>query len=77
MADKIQRALLSIYDNTGIVEIAKALETHKVHILSTAGTTEVLKEAGITITEVSNHTGFPKIMGSILRRYTITFTVAH
>ena len=63
MADKIQRALLSVSDKTGIVELAKALATHKIHILSTGGTAKVLKEAGIAITEVSAHTSFPEIMG--------------
>ncbi|MGB1360903.1 MAG: bifunctional phosphoribosylaminoimidazolecarboxamide formyltransferase/IMP cyclohydrolase [Alphaproteobacteria bacterium] len=60
--NKIIRALLSVSDKTGIVELAEGLARHKVHILSTGGTAKALKEAGIAITDVSTHTEFPEIM---------------
>ena len=63
MADKpIARALISVSDKTGLVEFASALARQKVRILSTGGSAKALKEAGIAVTEVSDHTGFPEIM---------------
>ena len=59
---KIRRALLSVSDKTGIVELAKALLTHGVQILSTGGTAQLLKLNGVVVTEVSEHTGFPEMM---------------
>ena len=59
---KITRALLSVSDKSGIVELAKALEGKGVEILSTGGTSKTLKEAGVTVKDVSDHTGFPEIM---------------
>jgi len=58
----IMRALISVSDKTGLVEFAKGLARHKVRILSTGGSAKALKEAGIAVTEVSDHTGFPEIM---------------
>jgi phosphoribosylaminoimidazolecarboxamide formyltransferase/IMP cyclohydrolase len=59
----IRRALLSVSDKAGIVELARELTKRKVEILSTGGTFKLLKDAGIAATEVSEHTGFPEIMG--------------
>src|SRR5258708_22952515 len=59
---KIQRALISVSDKTGVVELARALLTHGVHILSTGGTAQLLKLNGIVVTEVAEHTGFPEMM---------------
>jgi len=59
---KIQRALLSVSDKTGIVELAKALQAQNVDILSTGGTAKLLADNGITVTEVSDYTGFPEMM---------------
>lgn len=59
---KITRALLSVSDKTGIIPFAKKLAAHGVHILSTGGTAKSLADAGIPVTEVSDHTGFPEIM---------------
>ncbi|ODN43222.1 bifunctional phosphoribosylaminoimidazolecarboxamide formyltransferase/IMP cyclohydrolase [Piscirickettsia litoralis] len=57
----IQRALISVSDKTGIIELAKTLEQHKIEILSTGGTAKLLKENNITVTDVSDYTGFPEL----------------
>ena len=59
---KIKRALLSVSDKTGIVELAKFLSDNGVEIISTGGTMKAIKEAGIPVTYVSDVTGFPEIM---------------
>lgn len=56
------RALLSVSDKSGLVELAKALAGAGIEILSTGGTAKALKEVGIAIVDVSEHTGFPEIM---------------
>ncbi|HCZ9282206.1 TPA: bifunctional phosphoribosylaminoimidazolecarboxamide formyltransferase/IMP cyclohydrolase [Vibrio alginolyticus] len=61
-ARPIRRALISVSDKTGIVEFAQALAERGVDILSTGGTARLLAEQGITVTEVSDHTGFPEMM---------------
>lgn len=58
----IRRALLSVSDKTGIVEFAKALSSRGVALLSTGGTAKLLSQAGLTVTEVSDYTGFPEMM---------------
>ncbi len=55
-------ALLSVWDKTGIVDLAKALAARKIGILSSGGTAKVLREAGIPVTDVSEYTGFPEMM---------------
>jgi phosphoribosylaminoimidazolecarboxamide formyltransferase/IMP cyclohydrolase len=55
-------ALLSVWDKRGILELATALDSHKVKILSSGGTGKILKEAGIGFTEVSAYTGSPEMM---------------
>ncbi|NIB39136.1 bifunctional phosphoribosylaminoimidazolecarboxamide formyltransferase/IMP cyclohydrolase [Pseudomaricurvus alkylphenolicus] len=59
---KVQRALISVSDKTGIVEFAQALAAQGVEILSTGGTFRLLKENGIAAIEVSDYTGFPEMM---------------
>lgn len=59
---KIKRALLSVSDKTGIVELAKFLHENGVEIISTGGTMKSIQEAGIPVTYVSDVTGFPEIM---------------
>ncbi|MEI6033338.1 MAG: bifunctional phosphoribosylaminoimidazolecarboxamide formyltransferase/IMP cyclohydrolase [Verrucomicrobiae bacterium] len=59
---KIQRALISVSDKTGIVEFAKELASHGVEILSTGGTAKALQAAGISTVEVSQFTGSPEIL---------------
>lgn len=58
----IKRALLSVSDKTGLVEFGQFLAGQGVEILSTGGTAKALAEAGVTVTEVSSHTGFPEMM---------------
>lgn len=59
---KIQRALISVSDKTGIVEFAQALVEMGVEILSTGGTRRQLQEAGVPVRAVEDYTGFPEIM---------------
>ncbi len=58
----IKRALISVYDKTGIVELAIHLSNNGIEILSTGGTAEHLRKAGIVVIDVSVYTGFPEIM---------------
>ena len=58
----IKRALISVSDKTGVVELAKFLNEIGVEIISTGGTMKAIKEAGIPVTYVSDVTGFPEIM---------------
>jgi len=59
----VRRALLSVSDKTGLIELARALTKRNIEILSTGGTAKLLAEAGVTVREVSSYTGFPEIMG--------------
>ena len=61
-ARPIQRALLSVSDKTGIVEFAQALAERNIELLSTGGTASLLRQHGLTVTDVSTHTGHPEIM---------------
>ncbi len=58
----IKRALLSVSDKNGIVEIGKFLANKGVEILSTGGTAKILKENGVDTIEVSDYTGFPEML---------------
>lgn len=58
----IKRALISVSDKTGIVEFARSLSESGVEILSTGGTAKALKEAGVSVKDVSDYTGFPEMM---------------
>jgi len=59
---KIQRAILSVTDKTGLVEFARQLATMKVELVSTGGTAKLLREAGIAVKDISELTGFPEMM---------------
>ena len=59
---KIRRALVSVSDKTGLVELGRNLARHGVEILSTGGSAQALGAAGVSVVEVSEHTGFPEIM---------------
>jgi len=59
---KIERALISVSDKTGVVELARALAAAGVSILSTGGTAKLLSDSGVPVTEVSEHTGFPEML---------------
>jgi phosphoribosylaminoimidazolecarboxamide formyltransferase / IMP cyclohydrolase len=59
---RITRALLSVSDKTGLVAFAQSLASHGVDLLSTGGTAKALREAGLRVKDVSEHTGFPEMM---------------
>jgi phosphoribosylaminoimidazolecarboxamide formyltransferase/IMP cyclohydrolase len=59
----IARALLSVYDKTGLVELAAALAGRGVEVLSTGGTARALRDAGLAVVEVADVTGFPEVLG--------------
>ncbi len=58
----IKRALISVSDKTGIVDLAKELERQGIEIISTGGTAKALKEAGIKVIGISEITGFPECL---------------
>ncbi len=58
----VRRALLSVSDKTGVLELARALAAMQVELLSTGGTAKALRDAGIPVRDVSEVTGFPEIM---------------
>ena len=58
----IRRALISVSDKTGLVPFAQALVARGVEILSTGGSAKALRDAGVAVVEVSEHTGFPEIL---------------
>jgi len=59
----VKTALISVSNKEGIVDFAKVLAKLKVEILSTGGTSELLKKNGIKVTDVSSYTEFPEMMG--------------
>ena len=59
----VERALISVFDKTGIVEFAKRLAALKIEILSTGGTSKLLREANVTVRDVSDFTGWPEMLG--------------
>lgn len=63
MIKKVNRALISVSDKSGLVDFAITLQEAGVEILSTGGTAKALLERGVKVTEVSDVTGFPEIMG--------------
>ena len=59
---RIARALLSVSDKRGLVELARGLADLGVELLSTGGTAKLLADAGLRVTQVSDHTGFPEML---------------
>lgn len=59
---KISRALLSVSDKTGLIPFAQALATAGVELISTGGTARVLRDAGLAVKDISEHTGFPEML---------------
>ena len=59
---QITRALISVSDKTGIIEFTKELAAYGMEILSTGGTAQLLREAGLTVKDVSEFTGFPEML---------------
>ena len=60
---KVTRALVSVYDKTGLVDLGKSLEKHGIEILSTGSTAKTLRNAGIKVIAVEEYTGFPEMLG--------------
>ncbi|MBN1904871.1 MAG: IMP cyclohydrolase [Deltaproteobacteria bacterium] len=59
---KIERAIISVTDKTGIVEFARRLEEMGVEILSTGGTAKAIRECGVKVKDISEYTGFPEML---------------
>ncbi|PKO87351.1 MAG: bifunctional phosphoribosylaminoimidazolecarboxamide formyltransferase/inosine monophosphate cyclohydrolase [Betaproteobacteria bacterium HGW-Betaproteobacteria-10] len=58
----IKRALISVSDKTGVLEFAQGLAAQGVNLLSTGGTAKMLRDAGLTVTEIGDYTGFPEML---------------
>jgi phosphoribosylaminoimidazolecarboxamide formyltransferase / IMP cyclohydrolase len=59
----VQRALISVFDKTGVVEFSRRLAALKIEILSTGGTAKLLREEGLSVRDVSEFTGWPEMLG--------------
>ncbi len=59
---KLRRALLSVSDKTGLIDLARRLSEHGVELLSTGGTAKAIRDAGLSVRDVSDVTGFPEMM---------------
>ena len=59
---KIERAIISVTDKSGVADFARSLAEHGVQILSTGGTARVLREGGLAVTDISEYTGFPEML---------------
>src|SRR6202158_752782 len=59
----VQRALISVFDKTGVLQIAKRLAALNIEILSTGGTAQLLRESGVSVRDVSEFTGWPEMLG--------------
>jgi len=62
MSQRIQRALVSVSDKSGIEDFVRALTQHSIEVLSTGGTFAALRKAGLPVREVADYTGFPEMM---------------
>ena len=58
----IKQALISVSDKRGVLEFAQGLAAQGVNLLSTGGTAKMLREAGLTVTEIGDYTGFPEML---------------
>jgi phosphoribosylaminoimidazolecarboxamide formyltransferase / IMP cyclohydrolase len=59
----VQRALISVFDKTGVLEFAKRINALGIEILSTGGTAKLLRDAGVAVKDVSEFTGWPEMLG--------------
>jgi phosphoribosylaminoimidazolecarboxamide formyltransferase/IMP cyclohydrolase len=59
---KIERAVISVTDKTGVVDFAKSLSGFGVQILSTGGTAKAMRDGGVKVTDISEYTGFPEML---------------
>jgi phosphoribosylaminoimidazolecarboxamide formyltransferase / IMP cyclohydrolase len=58
----IKRVLVSVSDKSGVVELCQALTSHGAELISTGGTAKALRDAGLAVRDISEHTGFPEMM---------------
>ncbi len=58
----IRRALLSVFDKTGLIDFARGLDRHGVQLISTGGSAKALRDAGLKVADISEVTGFPEMM---------------
>src|SRR5262245_11359415 len=59
---RIQRALLSVSDKTGLIDFARTLVNARIELISTGGTAKALRDAGLPVKDISEHTGFPEML---------------
>src|ERR1700677_2781761 len=59
---RIQRALLSVSDKTGLLPLARSLAAAGVELISTGGTARALRDGGLAVKDISEHTGFPEML---------------
>jgi len=59
---KIERAIISVTDKTGVVDFARSLSGFGVQILSTGGTAKAMRDGGVKVTDISEYTGFPEML---------------
>src|ERR1041385_3188667 len=64
---KIHRALISVFDKTGLIPFAQTLAAARVELISTGGTAKALREAGLRVVELSDYTGFPEMLDGRLK----------
>jgi phosphoribosylaminoimidazolecarboxamide formyltransferase/IMP cyclohydrolase len=62
MPKMIRRALISVFDKTGLTELGRGLSDREIEIVSTGGSARALSDAGVPVVEVSDYTGFPEIL---------------
>jgi phosphoribosylaminoimidazolecarboxamide formyltransferase / IMP cyclohydrolase len=62
MSARVQRAILSVTDKTGLVDFARKLSALGIELISTGGTAKLLREAGVTVKDISELTGFPEML---------------
>jgi len=59
---RIKRALIAVYDKSGVLELARKLREYEIELVSTGGTMKTLRSSGIDVKSVSDITGFPEIL---------------
>lgn len=74
---KVKRAIISVYNKTNIIELAKFLIAQKVEIIATSSTYQTLLGAELQVTEVSDYTNFPEIMGGRVKTLHPKFMVEY
>ena len=59
---KIERAIISVTDKTGVVDFARSISGFGIQILSTGGTAKAMRDGGVTVMDISDYTGFPEML---------------